>query len=408
MEKKEYDKLILGDSLYDVGINTSNPQGVFHVDGAKDNPATGAPTEAQQDNDFLVTSTGSTGIGTTTPHISAKLEVKALNKGVLFPRIPLTSSADQTTIPSPATGLLIYNTGTGGLSYRGYVFWDGSQWRTFNNSSSDTGTVASLVCGSASLSPSSYTADVAYNGTMTVPYIGGNGGTYPAQVVGPVNGLTATLLAGNFNIGPGTLVYTISGTPTVTSPTVTTFPLTIGGQLCNATVGLGGQFDIGGISANTYFADANIMKNNSGAYFSDNLKYGASMPVIEGLMFDVITYNPSLYTPILKNVTGSPIVAHINTAAHSSSESRYSIGVSIGSGVKQPLDANDLVYWQGPATVQTAPVAGSNYIAEVSELFLAIRVTTGSPDVYRYYRFMYQILEFNEEKVMFTTLQRLI
>ena len=51
-----------------VGINTANPQGILHVDGAKDNPQTGIPTEAQQVNDFTVTEMGNVGIGTTTPH----------------------------------------------------------------------------------------------------------------------------------------------------------------------------------------------------------------------------------------------------------------------------------------------------------------------------------------------------
>ena len=50
-----------------VGISTSNPQTSLHVDGAKDNPATGAPTAAQQANDFSVTSTGRVGMGTTAP-----------------------------------------------------------------------------------------------------------------------------------------------------------------------------------------------------------------------------------------------------------------------------------------------------------------------------------------------------
>jgi len=36
-------------SLYSqVGINTVNPQAVFHIDGQKDNPSTGAPSTAQQ------------------------------------------------------------------------------------------------------------------------------------------------------------------------------------------------------------------------------------------------------------------------------------------------------------------------------------------------------------------------
>lgn len=50
-----------------VGINNTNPQGTFHVDGAKDNPVTGAPTAAQQLNDFVVTNTGNVGVGKTVP-----------------------------------------------------------------------------------------------------------------------------------------------------------------------------------------------------------------------------------------------------------------------------------------------------------------------------------------------------
>lgn len=57
-----------------VGIQTSNPQGVFNIDAAKDNPATGVPTLAQQANDIAVTSTGSMGVGTTSP--SVKLDVQ--------------------------------------------------------------------------------------------------------------------------------------------------------------------------------------------------------------------------------------------------------------------------------------------------------------------------------------------
>lgn len=50
-----------------VGINTENPQNTFHIDGNKDNPATGTPTTLQQANDVIVTNTGQVGIGTTAP-----------------------------------------------------------------------------------------------------------------------------------------------------------------------------------------------------------------------------------------------------------------------------------------------------------------------------------------------------
>ncbi len=71
-----------------------------------------------------------TGIGTTTPDASAKLEVNATNKGFLPPRVTLTSATDNTTIPSPATGLLVYNTGNNAGLAAGYYFWNGGTWAT--------------------------------------------------------------------------------------------------------------------------------------------------------------------------------------------------------------------------------------------------------------------------------------
>lgn len=56
-----------------VGINTENPQGIFHVDGAKDNPPVGTPAPDKQLNDFIVSSTGMVGIGTI--NSTAKLTV---------------------------------------------------------------------------------------------------------------------------------------------------------------------------------------------------------------------------------------------------------------------------------------------------------------------------------------------
>lgn len=71
-----------------------------------------------------------TGIGTTTPNASAKLDVFATDKGLLPPRVTLTSGSDTTTISSPATGLLIYNTGNNVALQAGYYYWNGSSWAT--------------------------------------------------------------------------------------------------------------------------------------------------------------------------------------------------------------------------------------------------------------------------------------
>lgn len=72
------------------------------------------------------------GIGTTSPDASAALEISSTNKGFLPPRIALLSTIDVTTIVSPATGLLIYNSSVAGVFpnnvTKGYYFFDGAKW----------------------------------------------------------------------------------------------------------------------------------------------------------------------------------------------------------------------------------------------------------------------------------------
>ncbi|WP_050009526.1 hypothetical protein [Flavobacterium sp. B17] len=68
------------------------------------------------------------GIGTSNPNTSAMLEISSASKGLLIPRVALTSITDVTTIPSPANGLLIWNNGLGGVSANGFYFWNNSKW----------------------------------------------------------------------------------------------------------------------------------------------------------------------------------------------------------------------------------------------------------------------------------------
>lgn len=85
-----------------------------------------------------------TGIGTTTPNASAKLEVASSTMGFLPPRIALTGTNDNTTIKNasgtsitPATGLLIYNTATTTTDpYKvvpGYYYYNGTSWVAIAN-----------------------------------------------------------------------------------------------------------------------------------------------------------------------------------------------------------------------------------------------------------------------------------
>ncbi|HCA06942.1 hypothetical protein [Chryseobacterium sp.] len=103
---------ISGSVVYSqVGINTKSPLASFHIDGAKDNPEILPLPSISEANDAVITSTGSIGIGTVIPDVSSALEIKSSNKGFLPPRVTLTSSSDATTIPNPATGLVVYNNG---------------------------------------------------------------------------------------------------------------------------------------------------------------------------------------------------------------------------------------------------------------------------------------------------------
>ena len=111
---------------------------------------------------FSLIGKAQTGIGTTTPNASAKLEVYATNKGFLPPRVTLTSGVDATTIPSPATGLLVYNTGNNSGLVAGYYYWNGTTWATIATASG-SGVSASYLRGSRS---SGQTTGLSNGGTV--------------------------------------------------------------------------------------------------------------------------------------------------------------------------------------------------------------------------------------------------
>lgn len=66
------------------------------------------------------------GIGTVNPNASAALDISSTNKGLLIPRVALQSTIDASTIPSPATGLLVYNTNVVMAAGTGYYFNNGT------------------------------------------------------------------------------------------------------------------------------------------------------------------------------------------------------------------------------------------------------------------------------------------
>ncbi|MBC7412408.1 MAG: hypothetical protein H7331_08130 [Bacteroidia bacterium] len=72
------------------------------------------------------------GVNNLTPDASAILDITHTSRGLLIPRLPLTSTTDVVTITSPALSLLVFNTATAGVSPNdvtpGYYYWNGIKW----------------------------------------------------------------------------------------------------------------------------------------------------------------------------------------------------------------------------------------------------------------------------------------
>jgi hypothetical protein len=74
------------------------------------------------------------GIGTSSPHPSARLHIEDNARGLLIPNVALTATNVAAPVTGPATSLLVYNTNTSGSGPTavspGFYYWDGnrSQW----------------------------------------------------------------------------------------------------------------------------------------------------------------------------------------------------------------------------------------------------------------------------------------
>ncbi|GGZ17699.1 hypothetical protein GCM10007049_07950 [Echinicola pacifica] len=186
---------------------------------------------------------GQQGIGTDIPDNSSVLDIVSTDKGVLIPRVVLDNvTQDLDGITGQAAGLMVYNTGDGGLM-AGFYFWNGLEWRALNDKTAIAPEIETLLCATASLEPGVFSAGTAYSGIMKINYTGGNGGTYqagePISSVGNT-GLTATLKGGELEFGNGTLVFDVTGTPALDSPNGASFDISFGTldiQSCTATVG---------------------------------------------------------------------------------------------------------------------------------------------------------------------------
>ncbi len=211
------------------------------------------------------------GVGTVTPNASAKLEVNSTVQGFLPPRM---TTVQRDAIAAPAAGLVIFNTTTNCLN-----FFMGSGWNETCGTLITNGTIITLNCVGATTTGTLTNGTAASGISKTIPYTGGNGGTYAAQAVSStgVLGLTANLAAGTLAFGAGNLVYTITGTPT--SSGTASFAITVGGQSCTFTLSVAlavGIFPFGTLNCPDATAVVNVTNPTTGKIWMDR-NLGASI-----------------------------------------------------------------------------------------------------------------------------------
>jgi hypothetical protein len=141
------------------------------------------------------------------------LDIVSTDKGLLIPRVALTTLNAAGPITTPLTSLLVYNTATAGVSPNnvipGYYYWDGTKWVAFAGSGSKNW----ALLGNAGTTPSSSGYGTAANNNFI--------GTTDAQDLTFVtNGMERMRIktddANNLRIGMGT-VFTANYNTSATS-----------------------------------------------------------------------------------------------------------------------------------------------------------------------------------------------
>lgn len=147
------------------------------------------------------------------------------------------------------------------------MYWNGSEWVALNPGGDGqvlticngmlkwttggqcVGSIAELKCSEVSNTGVLTQGKAASNVSFSIPYTGGNGGTYEAQSINStsVNGLTASISTSTFSNGSGTITYNVSGTPS--SSGTATFVINIGGKSCTINITVLGSGTVGNSTA---------------------------------------------------------------------------------------------------------------------------------------------------------------
>jgi hypothetical protein len=160
--------------------------------------------------------------------------------------------------------------------------------------------LTTLNCAGATTTGTLTSGTPANGVSSSVPYTGGNAGTYNAQSTTStgVTGLTASLAAGTLAGGSGSLTYTLTGTPSTNG--TASFAITLGGQSCTFNVAVGNQgFTIGNGTATTNWptenwGGANRCNRSSTIYPKAVLNQGGGFPSMGNQIINTIKWQASV------------------------------------------------------------------------------------------------------------------
>ncbi|WP_122635855.1 fibrobacter succinogenes major paralogous domain-containing protein [Chryseobacterium nematophagum] len=180
---------------------------------------------------------GRIGMGTSAPDPSAILDLTSTHDGFLPPRM---LEAEMNNILHPAHGLVIFCLDC--FDDLGCLMVNDSKdpvvpnWGSLCSSNVPTGHITTLECTTAAISGAVHSGVPASGINATVPYTGGNGGTYPSASFNStgVTGLSANLIGGTLFEGNSNFVFTITGIPSAAG--TASFPITIAGKSCTFTI----------------------------------------------------------------------------------------------------------------------------------------------------------------------------
>ncbi len=215
------------------------------------------------------------GIGTSSPSTSSKLDVSATDKGLLIPRVALSSLSLQTPVVGTMTeSLLVYNTATINNVTPGFYYWSGTAWVRLaistdaissigSISGTSTANGATITSGVLSLAPADATnGGIITTGTQTIA------GSKTLSADLPVNGLKVGKGSGNHATNTALGVLALGSTNTADFNTAIGFramALNTSGNNNSAFGRLALENNLDGHN-NSAIGTLTLRQNSSGAY----------------------------------------------------------------------------------------------------------------------------------------------